>query len=162
MADPDFCTPPAPFLEMWSFTVTFTAFSSPTATNLEPEQIRNLVVEHLQEGHGNQLGSTALQSIQRAIAEIVADRMSSPDFRYFVADFEERPGSWEFAFAVVGALYGGVCGYGSFRQGIEYVHSDLKTAFGGVKNLRSKVARRFKERHVLVRPRVEPTMGTDK
>lgn len=156
----DLSTPPAPFLEVWAFTVTITP--SPTVPNAprDPWEIRNQVVAELR-GDSPPLTGPEEAVIRRTTLEIVADRLSCPDFLFFVTDFEERPGSWEIAFVVVGAFYGGVCGYGAFRQGLEYVYSDLKAVFGGINGLVAKVRKRFKDRHIMSKPGVDPTAKPD-
>ena len=150
----DLNTPYAPFLEMWAFKIIL--MLSPDSPSQSPPgtpdsgKIRQLVRKHLQEVSSTSMEDDLLgQRIQKVILEVVADHLSCPDFRFFVTDFEERPGSWEITFLVVGALYGGVCGYGSFRQGLEYVYSDLKTLFGGIKGLNAKVRKKFKDRHIM-------------
>jgi len=160
MPDVEFSNPSAPFLEMWAFRVSLT--SSPRDQKKPPQaprQTRSLVTRHLQELAGTPIESESTENqIWKEVREIVTDHLSSPDYRFFVTEFEEHPGSWEIAFVVVGAFYGGVCGYGAFRQGLEYVYSDLKAVFGTIVGLRTTVRKRFKERHVMAKPRIEPTV----
>ena len=111
----DIKPPSAPFLEKWAFRVIVTPSPAPpTAKGPKgPREIRSRVLEHLHELSGSSMEpDIAGQEIRKAIVEIVEDRLSGPDFRFFVTDFEERAGSLEVFFAVVGVFVGGVCGYG--------------------------------------------------
>jgi hypothetical protein len=155
MPEVQFTNPASPFLEMWAFWVSLTSIPD---VHREPWEIRDQVIRHLPALSSESAGD----KIRSEIFEIVADHLSSPDYRFFITEFEEKPGSWEIAFVVLGAFYGGVCGYGAFRQGLEYVYSDLKAMFGAIEGLKAKVRKRFKERHVMVQPRIEPTVDGNK
>jgi len=157
---------------MWTFRVSLTLIPEDVprtprrdTAQESPEwwKIRGRALEHLYQISGASPESDPLgQEIRKAIGEVVADRLSSPDFRFFVTEFEEHPGSWEIAFVVVGALYGGVCGYGAFRSGLDYIYSDLKQLFGSINGLRARVGKRFKDRHIMGKVRNEPTLDLDK
>lgn len=163
MPDVEFSNPSVPFLEMWAFRVSLTPSPRDPSPPRDPWQIRHHVIQHLRELPGVPIQSeSADDEIWKEIREIVADHLSSPDYLFFITEFEEHPGSWEIAFVVVGAFYGGVCGYGAFRQGLEYVYSDLKTVFGTIEGLKTKVRKRFKQRHVMAKPRNEPTVDWNK
>jgi hypothetical protein len=153
-------------LEMWAFRISLTPGPTfPHHPSREPSQIRNYVIEHLRESsegpEGTKDESWKETLVRKEILEIVTNHLSAPDYRFFITDFEEHPGSWEIAFVVVGAFYGGVCGYGAFRQGLEYIYSDLKSVFETIPGLKTRIRKRFKERHVLSNPRIEPTEETN-
>src|SRR5262249_50084764 len=102
MIDCDLNTPAVPFLEMWAFRVTIAGQEIPGTS------IRDRVLAHVREVPGTSESVMEGEEIRKAIHEIVADRLSCPDFRFFVTDVEEHYGSWVIAFTVVAALYGGV------------------------------------------------------
>jgi hypothetical protein len=163
MPELTFENPSAPFVELWAFRITLTPDRREPRPPANPWEVRDRAIQHLRaEGHAPNQPESEGDEIRKEILDIVTDHLSSPDYRFFVTDYEERPGSWEIAFVIVGALYGGVCGYGAFRQGMEYVYSDLKTVFGAIEGLKAKVRKRFKERHVLATPRIEPTVDWKK
>lgn len=160
MNNSDLATPSAPFLETWRFEITFTSDTLP-----EPWQIRQDVFEQLRKAKGlldARSSQFEEQDFRNAIVEIVSDQLDGPDFRFFVTGFEERHGSWQVVFEIVGALYGGVCGYGHFRDGIDRIYSDLKALFEGIERIRVRLKKRFKERFVMQNPRIEPTLGLEK
>jgi hypothetical protein len=163
MPEPEFTNPSIPFLELWSFRVTLSSTARDPNQAKGPWQIRDHVIQQLREGRA---ALTKLEGqpgeIWNEINEIVTDHLSSPDYRFFITEYEERPGSWEIAFLIVGAFYGGVCGYGAFRQGLEYVYSDLKALFATIDGVKARVRKRFKERHVMAKPRIEPTVDWNK
>ena len=96
-------------------------------------------------------------AIRQEVYDLVNNNLSSPDYHFFIADYQECPGSWEITFLVVGAFYGGVCGYGSFRKGLDYVYSDLKATFGAVSGIVARVHKQHRDRHALSR-KIEPTL----
>jgi hypothetical protein len=155
MGEAEFTTPSAPFMEIWGFEIVLSSIVPASDT---PGQIRNSVVAHLR-GVPSDTAAPEFErdAVREEIREIVASRLSSPDYRYFIIEFEEKPGSLIAAFSILAVIYGGVAGYGSFRKGLDYVYEDLKAIFRGIQGINAKVKRIFKERDVLIKPRTEPT-----
>ena len=158
----DFSTPDNPFIEAWTFQVIFSEDSRDMHTRKHKPRgdIQNTVYRASAQKLGLKRKPAPYEKspIQLHLEEIIENNLSGPDFRYFITEYHEKPGSWEMAFAIVGILYGGVCGYGSFRTGLDYIKSDIEKGFSE-NGIYVRIRRRFKERSVLQKDRIEPTLN---
>ena len=159
MSDSEFSNPTVPFIETWAFRISLSqgAVATP-ALRLTPLVIRQRAINHLLRESSDATSSDhTADAIRQEVYDLVNNNLSSPDYHFFIADYLECPGSWEITFLVVGAFYGGVCGYGSFRKGLDYVYSDLKATFGAVSGIVARVHKQHRDRHALSR-KIEPTL----
>jgi hypothetical protein len=144
--------PEGPFLEYWTFQISFEAPNAPDPVN--PLQVRNSVIYQMQHGHpptSPQPPPTpetldALHLINETIEELAANRLSDPSFDFHIVDYKERGGSLEIAFTLLAVVYAGVVGYGGFRQGLDYLQEDLRKAFESARSYPVKIRRRFSRR----------------
>ena len=154
----DYRVPSEPFCEGWTFTVKLT--EDPSGKN-NSYAIKNRVYKAFEKEQSVDLENleSDRSPLKAQIDECIENAFPGPDFRYYITEYHERKGSWEICFAVIALFYGGVCGYGSFRQGIDTAKNDMERVFGAVKGIRARVKCKFKERVVLSKDKIDPIIN---
>ena len=154
----DYHVPKDPFCEGWTFRVKLREDnnSQKAPNNIKLHAYK--AIERELDLYVKESASTR-SPLQIQIEDCIESAFPGPDFRYYITEYHEKSGSWEICFAVIAIFYGGVCGYGSFRQGLDTAKNDIKTVFGAVEGLKAKVDCDFKERVVLSRKKIDPIIN---